>query len=316
MPANYSMNPTKPKVQDPTGGQVPGQTQPPATAMPAEPRNIRDYLTLARSRGQVPTFTNIPGGQGFNINQDPGMIPPQAIPQEPVSEYEKIPFARRMKMDPYVRAKERVKTMLPDIWQSMFPGQDPAMGLSPEDLKKWSGAVEQVTGKLLKQFDKQYEWSRKNEETKSLKRDKDYQYWQKHYADLEAKQQQPTDPETGMPVPVQEYVQKQIDIADEMKFKSETEMQERAESTKTGGIQDFDGPSILGAITRNPDLAGRIRQDVMASLSAMVGTQLSEQDVEQMRSDPQWKDTFNQETHKAIMQYQDEIVGILSGKQK
>jgi len=314
MPANYSTNPTNPAGQN--GGPmanpaIPQQPIDPTAGTPQQPKNIRDYLALARSKNQVPRFTN-QAGDDNSWNPETGrvasqgvMTQAQAIPEGPQSEYEKMPRGQRMRINPYIRAQERVQTFLPEMFAVMFPGVDPGGGLGEADMKKWTGAVEALTGNLLKKFDKEYEWSLKNEQDTKEKRSKDELMWQKFYAEQDVKGNTPRNPETQMPLTPAEFVANQMGIADEMKFKKDMAKEE----SDKGTIDDFDINQISAVIQSRPDLAKSIRIKLKDSLSQMLnGAEISDDQLEAIRTDASWKGTFDQLVRESILEHQDEIM--------
>jgi len=306
MPANFSTNPpVRPEGQNPNPGTVN-----PNQAVPPEPKSIRDYLSLARSQGRAPSFTNR-AGTSDQWNPETGNVAsrapmtPQAIPEAPQSEYEKLPRGQRMKIDPYIRAQERVKTFLPEMFSVMFPGKEPGMGLGEEDMKRWTGAVEVLTGNLLKKFDKEYEWSLKNEEATIEKRSKDELMWQKFYAEQDVKGNTPRNPETQMPLTPAEFIANQMAIADEMKFKKDMAKEE----SDKGTIDDLDINQISAVIQGRPELAKSIRTKLKDSLSQMLnGAPISDDQLEAIRTDASWKGTFDQLVRESILEHQDEIL--------
>ena len=312
MPANYSTNPTNPAGQN--GGPmanpaIPQQPMDPTAGTPQQPKNIRDYLALARSRSQVPMFTNQPGDDN-SWNPETGQVAsqgvmaPQAIPEGPQSEYEKMPRGQRMKINPYIRAQERVKTFLPELWNAMFPGMEPGSGLGEADLEKWNGAVQALTGNLLKKFDKEYEWSLKNEQNTKNKRDKDELMWQKFYADKDTRGDTPRNPETQMPLSPAEFVEQQMAISDEMKFNREMADKER----NTGTIADYDANQIGKVLQKHPDLGRMIKEEILSALSQQEGRQITDGDFNAMRKDPMQRDKVNQAAQQAIQNHGDEIM--------
>jgi len=218
MAANYSTNAQNPVNQ--SGGQPQGQVDPMAAQQRVgQPKTIRDYLAAARSQGTVPAFTNMPQGRGFMTNEPA----PQAISEGPQNEYERLPFSQRLKIDPYIRVKERLKTLLPELWEMTFPGMDSGAILDESQWAQWQGAVEAVSGNLLKRFDKQYEWAMKNESRNREQRDKDKKYWHSKFIDAELANRPPLNKETGQPLTAQEFIQERMSIQDEMAFTEETE---------------------------------------------------------------------------------------------
>jgi hypothetical protein len=236
---------------------------------------------LSRARSGTASFTNRPGGEGFQM-EEPA---PQAIPEEPQSEYEKMPFAQRMKINPYMRAQERVKTMMPELFQSMFPGMQQGAFLEDYQMEQWQGAVGKLTGNLLKHFDKQYEWSLKNENVNKAGREKDRRFWQAKHVDAKLRGQPPINEETGMPLTEAEFVNERMSSSDEMRFKEEMEGQENAAGAEAGlsGMSSDDVGSIL---LKNPDLMKDIKYQVLSALSESMGRSVTEEEFEMIRDDP------------------------------
>jgi hypothetical protein len=315
---NNSMNPTSPA----NGGGAQPNAAPsnPATpdvptAPPAQPRNIRDYIALARSQGQAPSFTNQDGGAGYDIRQDPNMIQ-QAIPEEPQSEYEQMPFAQRMKINPYIRAKQRMQTMMPELYQTMFPQGGSDNGeLSKQEYEHYQGSVEAMTANLLKQYDKQYDWALKNEAKSKSKRVKDEDSWQKFYANLESQQRLPTDPDSGEVLTAREFIDKQMSIADERKFAQDMEKEVALEEEKPS-FEDYGAEDIVEIIRNNPDLGAALKERVMEAISEIVGTQISDNQYLAIYQDAAWKEKFNELTRNAVMEMQDEIMKFANSKPK
>jgi hypothetical protein len=271
-------------------GQPAGQDPMQSPAQSREPKSIRDYLSIARSQGQVPTFTNRPGGQGYQVEDQ------QAIAEGPQSQYEKTPFAQRMKMSPYVRAQERVKTLLPGLWDQMFQGMEQGAILDDYQMKAWNGAVGQLTSNLLKQFDKQYEWTLKNEVTQRGKREKDRQYWQKDYITQKSRGSVPVHEDTGQPYTESEYVEERISVADEMRFKAETAEGERGQGTAA----DLSPQEVGQILQNNPELGRSIKHQVMMAMTEHAGRQVTEGEFSAMVQDPAWKQIINDATSAAI----------------
>jgi hypothetical protein len=282
MAANYGTNPTNPVNQ--AGGQMPaGQGQPdqPIPTYKGEPKSIRDYLSMARSPGAAPSFTNKPGGEGLYM-EEPA---PQAIPEAPQSEYEKMPFAQRMKINPYMRAQERVKTMMPELFQSMFPGMQQGAFLEDYQMEQWQGAVGKLTGNLLKHYDKQYEWSLKNENVNKTGREKDRRFWQSKYVDAKLRGQPAINEETGMPLTETEFVNERISSSDEMRFKEEMEGQENAAGGEAG-LSSMSPQDVGAILSKNPDLMKEIKYQVLSAISDAAGRSVTEEEFDSMKGDP------------------------------
>lgn len=297
MAANYGTNPSNPVNQ--AGGQAPtGQDAIPQAPMQRDPSSIRDYLSMARSQGATPSFTNRPGGEGHYMPEPE----PQAIPEGPQSEYEKLPFAQRMKINPYMRAQERVKTMMPEMWQSMFPGMEPGSALQDYEMKQWQGAIENLTGNLLKHFDKQYEWSLKNESTNKGNRDKDRRFWQAKYVDAKLQGRPVVNEKTGMPMTESEFVNERISASDEMRFREETEGQESADAGAEG-LAGMDSMEVGEILRKNPSLMAEVKRQVMELIGKQQGRRISEIEFDLMSGDQ-----VNAATHEVLMNNENQIL--------
>jgi hypothetical protein len=307
MPANYSSNPKNPANE--SGGQMMGGTNP--SQLPRRnPKSIKAYLDMARSGGQTPTFTNRPGGPGFNMGQEPQ---PQAIPEGPQNDYEKIPFSKRMRMDPYMRAQNRVRTMLPELWAHVFPGMQQGAILDEAQMQMWTGVVEKLTGNLLKQYSKQYEWAMKNDIDADANIAKDRKYWQSKFQDAVLRGNPPINPETGEPVNEAEWVQDRLDVASEMKFKQEMS-REVNEMAGRETIDDFTPQEVQQVLSKNPAVANAIRLQIRYSLGQIAGRELSDGEFEAIANDPQWRSALNEATRDALEQYQDRIIELYNTK--
>jgi len=303
--ANYSTNPTNPANQG--GGQFDWQTPDPSKSgqvgppgpqpVPPQPKSIRDYLNIARSQGQVPSFTNRPGGEGYRI-QEPEV--PQGIPEGPQDAYERLPFRQRVKMDPYVRAQMRIKSLMPQLWEAAFPGMDPGALLDEDQMKRWTGIVEKATGNLLKRFDKQYEWAMQNDLKKGEQRNKDVRFWQSQYTQMVAKGQMPFD-EQGRPVPEREWVEQRMSLADEMKYEEDMKKELANEQQLTPDV-------IKSVIRKAPYLQEMIKRTAIQLASQQLGMQLTDGEFTAMRSDPQLSDQFQKAIQDAIEQHKDQIL--------
>ena len=308
MAANYSTNPTNPVNQN--GGQMPGQDPDafagqPMSQAPQQPRTIRDYVNLARQTGQPMSFTNKAGGQGFYVNDRP-----QAIPEAPASEYEKLPFGKRISMDPYDRTRARLETMLPQIWESVFPGMDSnGVILNEAQMKQWQSAVQAVTARLLKHHDKQYEWYLKDQmkSKKDDSRSEDQRFWQSKYVDAMLRGSLPIDEETGMPVTEAEFISERMSVADEMRFKAEMEGQEG----QGGTLDSFEPEDISRVLGSNPGLARAVKESTMEAISQQIGRPITDQELYAMQQDPQMREMLNQASYSALQQYQEDILQML-----
>jgi hypothetical protein len=288
---------------------------------PQEPKTIRDYLALSRSQGQVPRFTNIDNAPGFDIRQDPGYVQNQAISEGPDNEYEAEPADQRRLKDPYIRTQQSLTRFLPEMFEVMFPGQQPGT-LDPEgpEAKKWEGAVAGLTSNLLKRYSEQHSWEMKNRNKDKAQRSKDELFWQKFYATQNAKQQ-PVLHEDGSRMTEVEFIDKQMGIADERKMKAELgskEEKENAEAEGTVGgtvesLTDMKDKDIQNAIQRSPELAEKIKAQVIERMSAIVGEQITEADFFAFRNDPRWQEQFRAEIKKIIDMFEEDIVTVANG---
>jgi hypothetical protein len=319
---NTNMNPSNP---DTPGGMpapvAPGDPAQPEEQQPAEPKTIRDYLSLARSQGQVPRFTNIDDAPGFDIRQDPGYVQNQAISEGPDNEYEMEPADQRRLKDPYIRTQQSLTRFLPEMFEVMFPGQQPGT-LDPKgpEAKKWEGAVAGLTSNLLKRYSEQHSWEMKNRKKDKAQRTKDEQYWQKFFATQAAKQQ-PVLNEDGSRMTEVEFIDKQMGIADERKMKAELGSQEDKKGAEAEGaiggtvesLTDMKDKDIQGAIQRSPELAEKIKAKVVENMSAIVGEQVTEADFFAFRNDPRWQEQFRAEIRKVIDMFEEDIITVANG---
>ena len=311
-----NMNPQSPNNQGGVQMQPDGpQTMDPSQPMPVNKntRTIRDYIALARSRNQAPSFTNIPGGQGFDVRQDPRYIPDQAIPADPVDDYESVPWDQRVKQDPYMRALRSSKRMLPELFQLTFP--DKQMGgepLTPEEMKTWEGVVGKLTGNLVDRYDKQYEWYMKNKDKGIDKREKDEQFWQKFYAQQEAQMKPPVN-EDGTIMSPQEFINKQMAISDQRRMQSDLENVEAKGTTGQKTIDDISDEEKVELIRKNPKVQKALAAVVKNKLSDLLGKELTDQEFYALRSDPEMAQQFQKATQEAVSEMQDDLVNIANG---
>jgi len=308
-------NPETPGGMPAPGGMDP--TQDTQQAQP-EPKTIRDYVALARQQGQVPTFTNIDGAQGFDIRQDPGYIQTyqeQAISEGPDNEYEAEPWDQRVRKDPYLRAQQSLPRFLNEMWAMRFPDQEPGT-LDPNspEAKEWQGQVEAVTGHLLKKYSKQHDWWLKQKDRDKAKRTKDEQYWQKFYAQQDAAMRTPTHPDGNIMSP-SEFVDKQMGIADERKMKEEIGAEE-AKDGPTGTYDDLEGDEIMEIVRANPDLQAAIKARIVEALSQQEGRQITDPEFLAMRTDPDKMQMFQQQAKTAIDSFGEDIYSLSAGGKK
>ena len=311
-----NMNPQNPNT--PGGMNMPQQAQQPMYPnQPApvnkNPRTIRDYIALARSQSQVPSFTNVTGGNGFDVRQDPKYIPDQAIPADPVDDYESTPWDQRVKQDPYMRALRSSKRMLPELFQMTFP--DKQLGgepLAPEEMKKWEGVVGKLTGNLVQRYDKQYEWYMKNKDKSIDKREKDEQFWQKFYAQQEAQMKPPVN-EDGTIMSPQEFIDKQLAISDQRRMQSDLENKDMKSTAGQKTINDISDEDKVKLIKNNPKVRKALAASVKNKLSDLMGRELTEQEFYGMRTDPETAQQFQEATREAVSEIQDDLVNIANG---
>jgi hypothetical protein len=317
-------NPSNPDT--PGGMPAPGAPADPAQLQeqqPQDPKTIRDYLSLARSQGQVPRFTNIDNAQGFDIRQDPGYIQNQAISEGPDNEYEAEPWDQRVLKDPYLRTTQSLPRFLDELWLQKFGENGPQQGtLDPDspEAKDWGKQVEAVTSHLLKKYSKQHDWAMKNIQKNKAQRSKDEQYWQKFFATQNAKQQ-PVLNEDGSRMTEVEFIDKQMGIADERKMKTELGSEEEKENAEAEGtvggtvqsLNDMKDKDIQNAIQRSPELAEKIKAQVIEGMSAIVGEQITEADFFAFRNDPRWQEQFRAEIKRIIDMFEEDIVTVANG---
>lgn len=293
---NYGANATKPQVQQPFAVNPQGQM---------EPKSIRDYLAIAKQ--DAARFTNIPGeakpGTMYMPESQPGSQPDQAISDGPSSAYEQMPFSQRVGLSPYVRAKERVKTMLPELWGQMFPGYQQGASLSPEEMQKWNGAVEALTGNLLQHFDKQYGAAIKVKNATKKQRADDQRYWQQFYHTQTQKGSPPINRETGKPIPEAEYVRERMSQADEIRIKDELRNKEPGVQKAT---EQYSPQDVVVILKRNPELKRQIMFQVKRYLEQTVGT-MNEEKFRLVMSDDKYKQIRNEAIHDTLEQYKDEL---------
>jgi hypothetical protein len=324
---NTNMNPQNPD----TSGGMPAPGTPGAPAGPEdpgqqpapEPKTIRDYLAIARSQGQVPTFTNIDNAPGFDIRQDPSYIQDQAIPEGPGNEYEQEPWDQRVIKDPYIRTQQSLTRFLPQMFEIMFPGQEP--GTLPKDspeAQRWGSAVSGLTKNLLKRYSDQHNWELKDRKKSKEQRSKDEQYWQRFYATQNAKMQ-PVLNEDGSRMTEVEFIDKQMAIADERRMKSELGTEAEAAEAKAAGttdgtietLDDMEDKDIQRSIQKSPELAEKIKAKVVEEMSAVVGEQITDADFFAFRNDPRWQSQFREIIKRVIDTFEEDIVTLANGGQ-
>ena len=315
MAANYGTNPQNPA--NVTGAQpfnpMTDQKDPSIYTHTTQPKSIRDYLAIARSRTGAPTFTNQPGSTGYQVPDQE-----MAIPEQPQSEYEKLPFNQRLGIDPHVRAQERVKEFLPDLWAQVFPGRAQGARLNDQEMQQWQGAVQALTGNLFKRFEKQYEWDMKNKSTGVDQRNKDQRYWQSKFVDAQISGNPITNPD-GSPVSEADFIQQRMAVSDEMRFKQDMQSQEKGDSAEgaagAGGAFDFSPEEVMHALQVDPGLGKAVDNQIRVFIQDGAGKELTPSEYQIVLSDPAYNDLVEQSTQEAIRYYADKIRKILMQQQ-
>jgi hypothetical protein len=263
-----------------------------------EPSSIRDYLAIAKEGAA--RFTNIPGQQqpGSMFMPEGGMD--QGISEAPASEYEKIPFTTRAGMSPYIRAKERVQTMLPQLWEAMFPGMQQGATLSEQQMGQWTGAVEKLTGNLLKRFDKQYGAAEKVKAEGKKQRLEDTRYWHKDFWKQRQMGRPITDAE-GNPISEAQYVTDRMNAGDEMKIKDKLRNEEPEQN------QEFKPDQIKAILTQNPALKQKILFQIRDTMQRTLGS-LTDEQFKAAMQDSANKSLKNTAIQEALEQHREEIM--------
>ena len=300
MPANYSQNPTAPTEDQ---GQVMDQQG------MMEPSSIRDYLAIAKQGAA--RFTNIPGQAQPGTMYMPEQTEPQAIPEGQVSEYERMPFSQRVGLSPYIRAKERVQTMLPELWQTMFPGMQQGVTLEEHQMKQWQGAVAALTGNLLKHYDKQYGASLKIQKQGKKQRESDRRYWQQDFWKQKQMGRAVIDQE-GNPISEAMYVTDRMNSADEMRIKDELRDQKSGVEVAT---DRFDVKQIGTILDRNPELKQQMMFQIRNYMQQVLGS-LSDDQFRAAMSNPEYKSIKDEAIRDTLTQYNDEIIKASEGPQE
>jgi hypothetical protein len=262
-----------------------------------EPTSIRDYLALAKEGAA--RFTNMASEQQPGTMYMPDQ-PIQGIPEGPVSEYEKIPFTTRAGISPYIRAKERVRTMLPELWEAMFPGMQQGSTLNAEQMKQWTGAVEHMTSNLLKRFDKQYGAAQKVKAENKAQRLEDTRYWHKDFWKQKQMGRPITDAE-GMPVTEAQYVEDRMSAGDEMKIKDALRNEEPEPN------QEFKPDQIKAILNSNPELKQQILFQIRDIMQNTLGS-LSDEQFKAAMQDAGNKSLKNQAIQEALEQNREAIM--------
>ena len=291
--ANYSANPTGPKPEPQSYEMGQGGAM--------EPRSIRDYLSIAKEGAR--RFTNIQGEAGEGTLYMPEQQDPQAIPEGPQSAYEQMPFSQRVQLSPYIRAKERVKTMMPELWETMFPGMQQGATLEPHQMKQWEGAVGSLTSNLLKHFDKQYGEALKLKSKGKDQRFKDQQYWQQFYNKEKSMGRPVIDPE-GMPVSEADFVRERMSVSDEIRIKDALKDKPAAATVAT---EQYDVKQIGEILGRNPELKRQILFQIKGYLEQTLGA-LNEKQFNDALTNPRYQQIRSEAIHDTLKQYNDEII--------
>jgi hypothetical protein len=263
-----------------------------------EPSSIRDYLAIAKEGAA--RFTNIPGEQQPGSMYLPDETLQQGIPEGPASEYERIPFSTRAGMSPYVRAKERVRTMLPQLWEAMFPGMQQGATLNEQQMKQWTGAVEHMTGNLLKRFDKQYGAAQKVAAEGKKQRLEDTRYWHKDFWKQRQMGRPITDPE-GNPISEAQYVSDRMNAGDEMKIKDMLRNEEPEQN------QEFKPDQIKAILSGNPELKQKVLFQIRDIMQRTLGS-LTDEQFKAAMQDSGNKSLKNKAIQETLEQYREEIM--------
>jgi len=310
-------NPNTPGGMPAPAGQDPAQAEGMAQPAMAEPKNIRDYLALARSQGQVPTFTNIDNAPGFDVRQDPSYIQDQAISEGPDNEYEAEPWDQRVLKDPYLRTTQSLPRFLDEIWKSTPAGLEGVQRgqLEPGDprIEPWKDQVKAVTGYLLKKYSKEHDLARRQREENKEQRRKDEQMWQKFYAQQNAAMKPPTR-EDGSVMSPSEFVEQQMAIADERQVRAKMAKDDKAEAP-TGTYMDMEDQEIMDTIGENVDLGAAIKQKLVEALSQKQGHPITDEEFFRLAKDETYAETFRQLTKQAIDSFGEDIYELSQGGQ-
>jgi len=277
----------------------------------AEPSSIRDYLAIAKEGAA--RFTNIAG------QQQPGTMympeqpqPQQAVAEAPMSEYEMQPFSKRVGLSPYVRAKERLKTMLPELWETMFPGMQRGSTLDEAQMKQWNGGVEALTGRLLKQFDEQYGAAQKVRTEGKKQRGEDQRYWQKDFWKQKQMGRPITDSE-GNPISEAQYVEDRMSASDEMKIKDE--LRAKGQTSESNIATERFNLEQMGQIFQNnPDLKRQVTFQIKSYMQQVLGS-LSEAQFNDAMANPEYKQLKDEAISDTMRQFNDEILKAAKGRQ-
>ena len=295
MGSTFQPNPAAPPEDQ---GQVMGQQG------MAEPSSIRDYLALAKEGAA--RFTNIPGQAQPGTLYMPEATPPaQAIPESQASDYEKLPFSTRAGLSPYIRAKERVRTMLPQLWEQMFPGMQRGATLNEQQMKEWTGAVQYLTGNLLKQYDTQYGAAQKLKKEGVKQRLEDQKYWQKDFWKQKQMGRPILDSES-MPVSEAQYVEDRMAASDEMKIKDELRAKGQTSESNIA-TERFNLQQMGQILDNNPDLRRQILFQIKQYMQGILGS-VTEAEFNAAYANPEYKQLKEKAISDTMMQFNDEIL--------
>jgi len=137
---------------------------------------IKEYLEQVRASQGVPTFTNIggenpllqpQGGQpGAHLIQEanqPMMGPGGMVSRpEPAAMPTAQPGAGRSQ-DPWELAQDATKKMMPEIWETVFPGMTPGATLDDAQMKMWQKAVMSTRNAMVDRYKYQQDQISKKE---------------------------------------------------------------------------------------------------------------------------------------------------------
>ena len=304
---NYPQNSMQPEA---------GQQQGVMTWDQAErPRSIRDYYKMAISQQQAPMFTNVGEsvGQGMPVGMEAEAIP-GAPSQDP---YERMGRADREAMDPYERVKQRLPSVLPELWNQVFPGRPTNAELTPKERQMWNGAVQKVSSELLKSYDAQFGRHRKMmmQQADSLR--DFYIETGKMYDQIASNpgKELPTNPETGEPVSRDEYIKPRMDayraqLASLYEFNQETNT---TEGVSTTGAT----PTMVNqAFTKDPSLRENVLNQALYFYNQAAGTNITKDEllrIAKMRRGQEF-DLYQEAMQDAAQYYQDDILRVLKTK--
>lgn len=143
----------------------------PAPAPMQEPKSIREYLQ-ALQPGQVPTFTNIPGGGAFADQETPvaefgeirpgagggEMTPAGAIPEAPAADEADKPVIGQ---NPYDMATQRLQHLLPEMEEAFKQKVGNTLSLQEFD-DQFNQYVTHTGNELIKHYEQKVKQAEKN----------------------------------------------------------------------------------------------------------------------------------------------------------